>query len=125
MGWGLAMGYVRVKGVVANPLKREIRVEVEFIADTGAIYTVIPRTIAEKLGLEIIGRRRFRVASGDIVEYSVAEAYIVIEDRGATSLVIIGSEDTVPLLGVTTLGLLGYQIDPVTGKLKPLELMLL
>jgi len=119
------MGYVRVKGVVANPLKREIRVEVEFIADTGAIYTVIPRTIAEKLGLEIMGRRRFRVASGDIVEYPIAEAYIVIEDRGATSLVVIGPEDTVPLLGVTTLELLGYQIDPVTGRLKPLELMLL
>jgi len=39
--------------------------------------------------------------------------------------VVIGPEDTVPLLGVTTLELLGYQMDPVTGRLKPLELMLL
>jgi len=86
-------------------LKREIRVEVEFVADTGAIYTLIPKTIAEKLGLEIIGKQRFRVASGDTVEYPIAEAYIVIEDRGATSLVVIGPEDTDPLLGVTTLEL--------------------
>ncbi len=44
------MGCVRVKGVVANPFRREFREEVEFVvADTGAIYTTIPRRIAEKL----------------------------------------------------------------------------
>lgn len=122
---GLATDYVRVKGVVANPLKREVRVEVEFIADTGAIYTMIPKTIAENLGLETVGKRRFRVASGDVVEYPVTEAYIIIEDRGVTSLVVIGPENTIPLLGATTLELLGYQVDPVTGRLKPLELMIL
>jgi len=122
---GLAVGYARVKGFISNPLKRDVRVEVEFIAGTGAVYTMIPRVIAEKLGLEVAGKRRFRVASGDIIEYPVAEAYIVIEDRGATSLVVIGPDEAVPLLGVTTLELLGYQVDPVTGRLKPLELMML
>jgi len=119
------MGYVRVKGFIANPLKRDVRVEVEFIADTGAIYTMIPKTIAEKLDLEITGKRRFRITSGDVVEYPVAEAYIIVEERGVTSLVVIGSENATPLLGVTTLELLGYQVDPVNGKLKPLELMIL
>jgi len=119
------VGYVRVKGVVANPLRRDVRVEVEFIADTGAIYTVIPRSIAEKLGLEITDRRRFRVASGDVVEYPVAEAYISVEGRGATSLVVVAPENVTPLLGVTTLELLGYQADYITGRLKPAELMLL
>jgi len=106
-------------------LKRDVGVEVEFIAGTGAVYTMIPRTIAEKLGLEAAGRRRFRAASNGIVEYPVAEAYIVIEDRGATSLVVIGPEEATPLLGATTLELLGYQVDPVTGRLKPLELTML
>jgi len=55
----------------------------------------------------------------------VSEAYIVVEGRGVTSLVVIGSEKTPPLLGVTTLELLGFQVDPVTGKLKSLELMIL
>jgi len=119
------MGYVRVKGVIANPFKRDLRMEVEFVADTGTIYTVIPRYIAEKLDLQVTGRRRFRIASGEVVEYPISEAYIVVEDRGVTSLVVIGSENTPPLLGVTTLELLGFQVDPVTGKLKPLELMIL
>ena len=119
------MGYVRVRGIVANPVKRSLRVEVEFVADTGAIYTVIPRSIAEKLGLEETGRRKFKLASGEVVEYPVSEAYIIIENQEVTSLVVIGSEKASAVLGVITLELLGLQVDPVTGKLKPLELMLL
>ncbi len=122
---GSIIGYVRVIGVIANPFKRDLRVEVEFIADTGAIYTMIPKHIAEKLGLEVIDKRKFKIASGEVVEYPVSEAYIIVEGRGVTSLVVIGSEKTPPLLGATTLELLGFQVDPVTGRLKPLELMLL
>ncbi len=119
------MGYVRVKGFIANPEKKDQRLEIEFIADTGAIYTVIPESISRKLGLSIMGKRRFKIANGNIVEYPVSEAYIVVEDRGVTSLVVIEPDNVSPLLGVTTLELLGYQVDPVTGKLKPLELMIL
>ncbi len=119
------MKYVRVKGVIANPFKKDLRVEVEFVADTGAIYTMIPRHIAEKLDLKVIDKRKFKIANGEVVEYPVSEAYIVVEGRGVTSLVIIVSEKTPPLLGVTTLELLGFQVDPITGRLKPLELILL
>ncbi len=119
------MGYVRVRGTIANPFRRDLRVNIEFIADTGAIYTVIPRYIAEKLGLEVVGKRRFKIANGEVVEYPISEAYIVVEGRGVTSLVVIGPEKAPPLLGVTTLELLGFQVDPITGKLKPLELMIL
>jgi clan AA aspartic protease len=114
-----------VKGVIANPFRRDLRVEVEFIADTSAIYTMIPEYIAERLDLKVVDKRKFRIASGEVVEYPVSEAYIIIEDKGVTSLVAIGSEKTSPLLGVTTLELLGFQVDPMTGRLKPLELLLL
>jgi clan AA aspartic protease len=119
------IGYVRVIGVIANPFNRDLRVEVEFVADTGAIYTMIPGHIAEKLDLKVVDKRKFKVASGEVTEYPVSEAYIIIEGMGVTSLVVIGSEKTPPILGVTTLELLGFQVDPVTGMLKPLELMLL
>jgi aspartyl protease family protein len=98
---------------------------VEFVADSGAIYTMIPGHIAEKLDLKVVDKRKFKVASGEVTEYPVSEAYVIIEGMGVTSLVVIGSEKTPPILGVTTLELLGFQVDPVTGRLKPLELMLL
>jgi len=119
------MGYVRVRGVIANPLDHSIKDELEFIVDTGAIYTVIPQSVAEKLQLKEMDKRRFKIASGEIVEYPVSEAYIMVEGKGVTSLVAIAPEKTPILFGVTTLELLGLQVDPVTGKLTPLELMIL
>jgi len=97
----------------------------EFVVDTGAIYTMIPKFMAEKLDLKVTDKRKFRIASGEVVEYPVSEAFIRVEGRGVTSLVVIGSDKTIPLLGVTTLELLGFQVDPVTRKLKTLELMIL
>ncbi len=119
------MGYIRIRGIIANPLSRNLKDELEFIADTGAIYTVIPKSIADKLQLEETDKRRFKTASGEIVEYPVSEAYITIEGKSVTSLVAITTEKTPILLGVTTLELLGLQVDPVNGKLTPLELMIL
>jgi len=92
------MGYVKVRGVVANPLKRELRVEVEFIADTGAIYSVIPHTMAEKLKLKVTDKREFKIASGETAEYPISEAYVTVEGRGVTSLVSLGSDETPILL---------------------------
>lgn len=59
------------------------------------------------------------------MNYPVAEAYVTIEGKGVTSIVAIADEKTPALLGVTTLELLGLQVDPVTGRLTPLELMIL
>ncbi len=67
------MGYVRVRGTIANPFRRDLKVDIEFIADTAAIYTVIPKYIAEKLGLEVIGRRRFKIAGGEVAEYPISK----------------------------------------------------
>jgi len=119
------MEYVRVSGVVANTLNRNLKLELEFIVDTGAIYTVIPKSVAEKLQLKEVDKRRYKIASGEVVEYPVSEAYVTIGGKGVTSLVAIANEKTPMLLGVTTLELLGLQVDPVTGKLTPLELMIL
>ncbi|MEM3566881.1 MAG: retroviral-like aspartic protease family protein [Candidatus Bathyarchaeia archaeon] len=119
------MGDVRVRGTVANPSDRNLRVELEFIVDTGAIYTVIPKSVADRLKLKETGRRRFKMANGDVVEYPVSEAYIIINGEGVTSVVAIADEKTPIVLGVTTLELLGLRVDPVTGKLTPLDLMIL
>ncbi len=118
-------GILRVHATVANPLKRNLKTELEFIADTGAIHTVIPETIAKELQLQTTDKRRFKIASGEIVEYPISEAYITLEDKSVTSLVAIATEKTPKLLGVTTLELLGLTVDQVTGKLTPLELTIL
>jgi len=116
---------LRVSVVVANPSDHSLRAELEFIVDTDAIYTVIPKSVAERLGLKETGWRKFRIANGDVVEYPVSEAYIVVNGEGVTSVVAIADEKTPLLLGVTTLELMGLKVDPVTGKSTPLEVMIL
>ena len=39
--------------------------------------------------------------------------------------VVIGEEGDPAIMGVTALESLGYQVDPVTGKLTPSEMLLL
>lgn len=119
------MGYVRVKGRVANARDRSKSENVEFLAETGSIYTMIPESTLRKLDVEKTGVRRFKIASGEVREYPVGEAYVEIEDLGATSVVVFGPEQVTSLLGVTSLELLGLQVDPLTGRLNPLELLLL
>jgi predicted aspartyl protease len=53
-------------------------VELEFIVDAGAICTVIPKSVAEGLRLKETGRRKFKIANGNVVEYPVSDAYIII-----------------------------------------------
>ena len=43
----------------------------------------------------------------------------------AYTTVVFGEENDTQVLGVTALEELGMQIDPVTGELKPMELLLL
>jgi len=119
------MGYVRVTGRIANATNRSKSENVEFLADTGSIYTMIPESTLKRLDVEKTGVRRFKIASGETKEYPAGEAYIEIEGLGATSIVVFGPEEATYLLGVTSLELLGLQVDPLAGKLKPLELLLL
>lgn len=119
------MGYVRVKGRVSNIRDSSKRAEVEFITDTGAMWTVVPAGILQKLGIKPTGETRFKLASGEVRHFPVGDAYIEVEGISRATTVVFGSDEAPPLLGVTTLEQLGLEVDPITGKLKPMELMLL
>jgi len=72
------MGYLRIRGRVANARDRRKYEDAEFLAGTDSIYAMIPESTLKKLGIESTGLRRFRVASGEIRGYSVGEAFIEI-----------------------------------------------
>jgi clan AA aspartic protease len=98
--------------------------EVTLLADTGAIYTVLPRSLLEELGVKPIGKRRFRLADGRVVEREIGLIGIEIGGQAVHTITVFGDEG-IYLLGVVTLKELGLQVDPVSGELKPLELLLM
>jgi len=119
------MGFVRVKVKIGNPEKPGISRVVELIADTGAIYTVIYKKVLEELGIRKRGKRKFKLADGKVIEREVGIVEIEVKKIVAYTTVVFGEEDDTQVLGVTALEELGMQVDPVTGELKPMELLLL
>lgn len=119
------MGFVKVKATVQNVHDPKLKADMDFIADTGAIYTIINRTQLESLQIKPIGKRQFKIADGKPIVREVGIAQIEINKEITHSIVVFGDAEDAQVLGVTTLEELALQVDPVNGQLKPLELLLL
>ena len=84
------------------------------------MLSVIPRAILSQLGIRPSSRRRFK-GFGGIIERETGTITIKYQDDSAGVTAIFGDEDFPPVLGVTALESLGYQVDPSTGGLNRLE----
>jgi len=91
--------------------------EVEALVDTGATLTVIPRRLAEELGLRVTGRTEVETAAGRIM---LERTRVRLELEGREELVPALISDVIDKvsIGVTALEVLGLQVDPLTGRLK-------
>jgi predicted aspartyl protease len=93
--------------------------------DSEALFTSIPRPILERLGFKPITRQKLRVYGGRIVERDVGGAVVEYGERRAIVPIVFGEPDDTPVLGATALEALGYQVDPVSKRLKPTELLMI
>ena len=130
------MGHVYVDAYFYNPIDyteyiqgrrrlEDVRmISLRSLVDIGATYPALPEDIVEKLGLPIHGEAEAETATGR-ERVKLALAIIQIEDRFATSYVIVRPRDTTPLIDVVALEQMGLRIDPSIGKfIKGLSLML-
>jgi len=109
------MGFVKVKGLIGS--SRESTREVEFLADSGTFYTVLPPNLAGNLGIIPTVSTLATLADKRQVEMGVTVAYLQLLDREGA--VPVGVMDVpMPLLGVTALECLGLKVDPTTGVLE-------
>ena len=108
------MGHFKVE---AELCWREKCVSRELFVDTGSTLTTISRETAEKLGLPILARNyEFETPTG-IVRHDIAAAEIRINGRHFTVLVGVADGIEEEVLGVNTLELLGFIVDPINKKL--------
>jgi len=119
------MGFTYAKVIVSNPADKEKKREVELLVDTGAILTAIPRKILEELKIKPVGKRKLRAFGGQIVERDIGATLIKYAEAYAGTTVVFAEEKDTPVLGATALEALGYQVDPVTKQLKPIELLMI
>jgi len=110
------MGETLVKFKVYGPNGRFA--ELEALVDTGATFTKIPKSIASKLGLQAKYATDVELGDKRIIRRQLALGEVEIEDVRRPVLIAIGGDDERPIIGYTTLELLGFKINPITGKLE-------
>ena len=111
------MGMFDVAVRVANPKTGE-SVVVDAWVDTGAIYSVVPASVLDDLGIEKEERKAFTLANGDTEERDVGQAEFRIQGKARTSPVVFGREN-VKLLGAVSLETLGLIADTSAKELIP------
>lgn len=112
------MGLTHVRVTVRNPSDSERCWESNFLVDTGAVDSLVPRQRLEDIGVRPRGRRSYVLADGRRVEMEVGVAELELMGDLIGSTVLFGDEGAEPLLGVTALESLGIEIDPLSQQLR-------
>jgi predicted aspartyl protease len=118
------MGIFNVELEIGDPEGRNYRV-VEAMADSGATYTTLPESLLRGLGVESRSNRTFILADGSRIRRGFGQTWIRLEGEENISPVIFWDDEALPLLGAVTLEIFSLGIDPVNGRLIPLDSFLL
>jgi predicted aspartyl protease len=108
---------------VANPAAPERREAVEFLVDSGAVYSFVQRQVLEHLGIQAHSRERFRLADGSTIERDRGDALFLYAGRRGAAPVVFGEPGDATLLGAVTLESLGLVLDSVRRNLLPLPMV--
>ena len=116
------MGLTYIDGVVSGPsgASRAVR----FLVDSGAKYSLLPQADWRALGLTPMRRMTFVLADGTLIEREVSECRISLPQGEGHTPVILGEADDAALLGVVTLEILGFILNPFNRTLQPARLLL-
>jgi len=97
--------------------------EVEFMVDSGAVYSLVPGKVSDKIGIEPYKEMSFSLADGTTIKRKISSAYFEYEGDGGPAPVIYGEEGDTPLLGATTLESVGLVLNPFTRTLHPMRML--
>lgn len=110
-----------IDGTVRGP-KGEA--QVHFLVDTGAMYTLLPVDVWQRIGLEPKRTEAFALADGTQVTRSVSECHIALQQGETHTPVILGEPGDEALLGTVTLEELGLVLNPFTRQLQRMRMLL-
>lgn len=118
------MGVTVLRIQVGNVAKPELTETLEFLIDSGAIYSVVPTPVLERLGIQPLAEQEFSLANGSRIVRKRGGAFFKYRDRVGVADVIFGEGGDYTLLGATTLEALGYALDPLGRELRELPMIL-
>ncbi len=118
------MGLTMLELEVGNPATPEVTEKLEFLIDSGAVYSVVPAPILDRLGIKPLAEEQFRLANGEKIVRKKGGAVFKYGGRIGVADVIFGEPGDSVLLGAFTLEALGLSLDPLRRELKQLPMIL-
>ena len=115
-----SVGQFQVPLTIVPPDGGETR-HVSALVDTGAAYSVLPRSLLESLGCRQLRIQRVLFADGRVEHWPVTELAVECESRRATTTVLMAPPASPILLGAITLEGLGLGVDTLARRLIPLD----
>src|SRR5262245_65017993 len=82
------------------------------MVDSGAKYSLLPQADWRALGLAPKRRVTFALADGTLIDRDVSECHIALPQGDGHTPVILGEPGDEALLGVVTLEMLGFVLNP-------------
>ena len=105
------MGETRVTALIRNSAEPDRVWEGLFLVDTGAIDSVVPRSILESIGLRAEGQRRYTLADGSEVMMDISGGRLEFMEEIIWTTFVIADAGDEPLLGVLAMQQLGIVVD--------------
>jgi len=75
------MGLMFLELEIGNPANPAVTERLDFLIDSGAIYSVVPNAVLERLGIQPLATQEFRLANGTKVQRKKGMAVFKYGDR--------------------------------------------
>jgi predicted aspartyl protease len=118
------MGITTKKLIVKKSFEAEKSTEINFLVDSGAVYSLVPGKVLDELEIKPHRKIGFSLVDGTIITRRVGDAYFELNGEGGAAPVIYGEEGDDALLGATTLEALGLVLNPFTRELYPMRMLM-
>jgi clan AA aspartic protease len=118
------MGLTHVEAMVANPAHPRKTKRLRLLMDSGAVYSVVPKTVLHALGVKPHSTKTFTLADGSEIKRKVGDLIFKLNGHQGASPVIFGERGDSTLLGTVSLEALGLLLDPIRRELRPLPMVL-
>ena len=119
------MGVFSVRVEVGHPLKGHFE-GAELVVDTGATFSVLPRSLLDSIGVEATEQAEIKMADGRGARLRHGRGPIQAPERpGAHQPVVFAPADDVYLFGAVTLEEFGLVPDTDGARLVPAQVLLM
>ena len=99
--------------------------EVELLVDTGATFSVVPRGVLSRLGVQPVERREILTVDRKLLKRDLGYVGIDVAGRRVVSPVLFGEGEDFAALGAVTMEIAGLVVDPERKELSPRPSLLL